>query len=312
MQEVYKALLELQELDDEIDRADSALAAFGPRLETLEAPVLGYEREVEGTRERLAEMRSEIKRLEKAADQKRERLRTYEERLNRVRNAREEAAARPEPLARERAHDRGVVRRLEEPHPDPRDEEVGHDRRHRAARAREGQRRERAGEHGHPEGRQPARAEAIGDPAGEGRRRRERDRDRGEDEAEPPRLQPEHAREEERGEEGLREHRRVGEEPRREPEREGGDPEDRGVEERPPREAAARQDPERPGGAGDGAALTGGAGLERSMGLGCSTGLGRSTSFLLGGLFSGSTVFTGGVWRFARDISMEARGRSPC
>ena len=96
MQEVYKALLELQELDDEIDRADSALAAFGPRLETLEAPVLGYEREVEGTRERLAEMRSEIKRLEKAADQKRERLRTYEERLNRVRNAREEAAARTE------------------------------------------------------------------------------------------------------------------------------------------------------------------------------------------------------------------------
>lgn len=96
MQEVYKALLTLQDLDDEIDRADATLAAFGPRLETLEAPVFGYEREVANVRERLAEMRSEIARLEKAADQKRERLRTYEERLNRVRNAREEAAARTE------------------------------------------------------------------------------------------------------------------------------------------------------------------------------------------------------------------------
>ncbi len=96
MQEVYRALLELQELDDEIDRADQALAAFTPRLETLEAPALGYEREVDGTRERLSEMRSEIKRLEKAAEQKRERLRTYEERLNRVRNVREETAARTE------------------------------------------------------------------------------------------------------------------------------------------------------------------------------------------------------------------------
>ena len=44
MQEVYKALLELQDLDDEIDRADQALAAFTPRLETLEAPALGYQR----------------------------------------------------------------------------------------------------------------------------------------------------------------------------------------------------------------------------------------------------------------------------
>ncbi len=96
MQEVYKALLQLQELDDEIDRADGTLAEFGPRLETLEAPVLGYEREVGNVRERLTEMRSEIARLEKAADQKRERLRAYEERLNRVRNAREEAAARTE------------------------------------------------------------------------------------------------------------------------------------------------------------------------------------------------------------------------
>lgn len=96
MREVYKALLELQELDEEIDKAERALADFGPRLETLEAPVSGYEREVESVRERLADMRSEIKRLEKAAEQKRERLRNYEERLNRVRNVREETAARTE------------------------------------------------------------------------------------------------------------------------------------------------------------------------------------------------------------------------
>lgn len=96
MREVYKALLELQELDEQIDLADQELASFAPRLETLEAPVLGYEREVAGIRERLEEMRSEIRRLEKAADQKRERLRSYEERLNRVRNVREESAARAE------------------------------------------------------------------------------------------------------------------------------------------------------------------------------------------------------------------------
>jgi predicted nucleic acid-binding Zn-ribbon protein len=96
MREVYRALLELQELDEEIDGAEQVLASFAPRLETLEAPVLGYEREVAGIRERLTEMRSEIRRLEKAADQKRERLRNYEERLNRVRNAREESAARTE------------------------------------------------------------------------------------------------------------------------------------------------------------------------------------------------------------------------
>ncbi len=96
MREVYKALLELQELDEQIDRAEVALAEFSPRLETLEAPVAGYEREIASVRERLADMRSEVKRLEKAADQKRERLRNYEERLNRVRNVREETAARTE------------------------------------------------------------------------------------------------------------------------------------------------------------------------------------------------------------------------
>lgn len=96
MQEVYKELLDLQELDDDIDGAKQKLAEFEPRLETLESSALGYEREVGATRERLEQMRSDIRRLEKAADQKRERLRVYEERLNRVRNVREESAARTE------------------------------------------------------------------------------------------------------------------------------------------------------------------------------------------------------------------------
>jgi predicted nucleic acid-binding Zn-ribbon protein len=96
MQEIYRVLLELQELDDQIRESENEIAAFAPRLETLEAPVLGYEREIEATRERLADINSQITRLERAADQKRERLRTYETRLNRVRNAREEAAARTE------------------------------------------------------------------------------------------------------------------------------------------------------------------------------------------------------------------------
>ncbi|HET9985376.1 MAG TPA: C4-type zinc ribbon domain-containing protein [Longimicrobiales bacterium] len=96
MQEVHKALLELQEIDEEIFRAETELATFGPRLAELEAPVTGLEREVTALREQVAAMRQEARRLERAAEQKRDRLRQFEERLQRVRNPREEAAARTE------------------------------------------------------------------------------------------------------------------------------------------------------------------------------------------------------------------------
>lgn len=96
MREIYASLLELQGLDEEIDRAVESARAFGPELENLIAPVEGLARELEATRGRLQEMRETVRRLERSANEKRERLRRYQERLNLVRNPREEAAVQAE------------------------------------------------------------------------------------------------------------------------------------------------------------------------------------------------------------------------
>src|SRR5690606_16387050 len=96
MEEIYKSLLQLQEMDGEIAGAEERLAEFGPRLEALDAPAAALAREVEAIRAQLAETRLEARRLERAAEEKQERLRRYKERLERVRNPREEAAARTE------------------------------------------------------------------------------------------------------------------------------------------------------------------------------------------------------------------------
>lgn len=96
MHELYQQLFELQDLDQEIARAEARLAGFGPQLEVLEAPATGLEREFEAARARLAQMRQDLRRLERAAEEKRDRLRRHQERLDRVRNPREEAAARTE------------------------------------------------------------------------------------------------------------------------------------------------------------------------------------------------------------------------
>jgi predicted nucleic acid-binding Zn-ribbon protein len=96
MDETYEALLGLQSLDEQMDQARERVRRFDPELEELQAPEVAAEREVEALRERLAEMKTEVRRLERGAEDKRAQLRRYEERLNRVRNAREEAAARTE------------------------------------------------------------------------------------------------------------------------------------------------------------------------------------------------------------------------
>jgi uncharacterized protein len=96
MESVYAALLALQELDDEIVRAETKLAGFDPQLREAEAPLTALTGEVETMRTRLAELRREAQRLERGSIQKRERLKTFEERLTRVRSSREEAAARTE------------------------------------------------------------------------------------------------------------------------------------------------------------------------------------------------------------------------
>jgi uncharacterized protein len=95
MHPTHEALLALQELDDEIARAEARLADFEPQLREVDAPVTALAGDVEAARTRLAELRAQVQRLEQAGEQKRERLKQYEERL-RVRNTREEAAARIE------------------------------------------------------------------------------------------------------------------------------------------------------------------------------------------------------------------------
>lgn len=96
MEETYQALLGLQELDEQMADARDRVLRFGPELEQLEAPVAAAENEVEALRQRLTEMRADVRRLERGAEDKTAQLRKYEERLERVRNAREEAAARTE------------------------------------------------------------------------------------------------------------------------------------------------------------------------------------------------------------------------
>jgi uncharacterized protein len=96
MQELHAALLALQELDDQIANAESRVREFTPQLDALEAPVAAAQRDLEGTRSRLEELRTEQHRLQRNAQQKQERLAVVQERMNKVRNQREEAAVKSE------------------------------------------------------------------------------------------------------------------------------------------------------------------------------------------------------------------------
>ncbi len=96
MDETYQALLDLQDLDEQMAEARDRVRQFDPQLEEIEAPVGSARSEVETVRKRLEEMHVEARRLERSADDKRAKMEKYEARLERVRNAREEAAARAE------------------------------------------------------------------------------------------------------------------------------------------------------------------------------------------------------------------------
>lgn len=96
MEELYRSLLALQELDEEIAGMEAKLAGFQPLLDEVDAPVAALEREFEAGRRRLEELREQSRRLNRAAEEKRDRLKRTEERVQRVRNVREEAAIRTE------------------------------------------------------------------------------------------------------------------------------------------------------------------------------------------------------------------------
>lgn len=96
MEETYQALLDLQDLDEQMSEARDRVERFEPQLEEIDAPVAAAREQVESIRKRLDEMKAEERRLERSADDKRAQLKKYEARLERVRSQREEAAARTE------------------------------------------------------------------------------------------------------------------------------------------------------------------------------------------------------------------------
>ena len=96
MNEPYASLLQLQELDQEIARAQARVEHFSPRLDELRAPSTALERDLTQTRSKLDELRTQAKKLELGAENKREKLRMFEERVSKSRSIRDEAATRTE------------------------------------------------------------------------------------------------------------------------------------------------------------------------------------------------------------------------
>lgn len=96
MNELYASLLQLQELDQEIAKAEARVAAFKPKLEELRGPLTGLEKEVTQTRSKLDELRAQQKKLELGAENKREKLRLFQERVEKSKSIRDEAATRTE------------------------------------------------------------------------------------------------------------------------------------------------------------------------------------------------------------------------
>jgi predicted nucleic acid-binding Zn-ribbon protein len=96
MNDLHAALMALQELDGEIDRAEAALTEFGPRLEQLDAPVSVVEREIDVLRTKVEELRAQVQKVEANAEQKRERMKAYQERLAKVSSTKKNAALRAE------------------------------------------------------------------------------------------------------------------------------------------------------------------------------------------------------------------------
>jgi len=96
MNELYRTLLDLQKIDQEIAERETSMSRFDPQLREIDAPVHALEQEIEGARTRVTELRQQSSKLEQAANSKRERLKAYEARIEKIRSVREEAASRTE------------------------------------------------------------------------------------------------------------------------------------------------------------------------------------------------------------------------
>jgi uncharacterized protein len=95
MNELYSSLLTLQDLDGEIEQAQTRVTAFTPRLAELRAPVSAIERETEQVRDKLEQLRKQQAKLDHGLNNKRERLRIHKEKAEKARKA-DEAELRTE------------------------------------------------------------------------------------------------------------------------------------------------------------------------------------------------------------------------
>ncbi len=92
----HEALIELQQIDDDISKAQAHAAGFEERFREVEAPLRTLENEVEALRTRVSDLKQQILKLETGAQNKRERQHAYEQRIERTKSRMEEAAARAE------------------------------------------------------------------------------------------------------------------------------------------------------------------------------------------------------------------------
>lgn len=85
MNELYSSLLQLQEIDQEIAKAESRLNALTPRITELRSPLSALEKESDDIRTQLEKLRHHVRKLEHGADNKRQRLKAFEEKAQKSR-----------------------------------------------------------------------------------------------------------------------------------------------------------------------------------------------------------------------------------
>ena len=95
MNELYSSLLQLQEIDQEIAKAQIRLNALTPRIKELRAPIVALEQESVGVTAQLDKLKHHVRKLEHGAENKRQRLKQFEERAAKARRQ-DEAETRAE------------------------------------------------------------------------------------------------------------------------------------------------------------------------------------------------------------------------
>lgn len=85
MNELYSSLLQLQEIDQEITKAEGRLNALTPRIAELRTPLASIEQESQGVRTQLDKLKHHVRKLEHGAENKRQRLKSFQEKAEKSR-----------------------------------------------------------------------------------------------------------------------------------------------------------------------------------------------------------------------------------